>query len=97
MRKFIVFPDSSLIGKGSRDELSPLTFEEFDKYDHWRWESDSAFDHFLRHNHFHELSRYNEDALKIGEIVLELGEPTIDWSILYGDHNCSECMKCKSR
>ncbi len=92
MRKFIVWPDGVKhlgIPPGMRDELSPLTFDEFDKLDRWTGSNDLAFDQFLRHNNFREIgddatSSYNEAALRAGIIVLEPGEPAIDWSVTYG-------------
>lgn len=97
MRKFIVFPDSKLIGPGSKDELTPLTAAEFQQYDHWTVANDLSYDQFLYHNHFHDLERYNSDALRIGKIVLESGEPEIDWAVSYGDHNSNiKCEKCRS-
>lgn len=94
MRKFIVFPDSHL-GTASKDELSPITEIEFEYCDHWENSIETAFVQFLHHNHFHELYEYNNEALRIGKIVLETGEPEIDWSINYGDHERDNCKQCQ--
>jgi hypothetical protein len=79
MRKFIIFEN------GHREELSPLTFEEFDQYNHWSGANDIAFDQFLRHNKFHELEDFHRDVVMVAKIVLEPGEPVIDWSVIYGE------------
>jgi len=88
MRKFLVWPEEIKrlgISAGMRDELSPLSFEEFDKACKWSGANDIAWRHFLRHNHFNEIDNYSEEALMASELVLEPGEPIIDLDVLYGD------------
>jgi len=97
MRKFIFWPDGVKrlgIPPGARDELSPLTFDEFSKLDRWVGTDDLAFGQFLRHNNFREIEDdalypYNDAALRAGIIVLEPGEPAIDWSVTYGSLHVS--------
>jgi len=92
MRKFLVWPDGVPhlgIPVGDRAELTPITFEEFDKFDKWVGSSDMAFNHFLRHNNFHELAEdshmpFNDEALRHAKLIIEEGEPEIDWSVTYG-------------
>lgn len=93
MRKFLVWPKGVPelgIQAGDKDELTPITFEEFEKLGKWAGGSDIAFSQFLRHNKFHEVCEdamhpYVEEALRSAIIVIEEGEPIIDWAITYGD------------
>ena len=89
MRKFLVFLD------GGRYELTPLTLEEFTHLDRWVGGNDTAFNHFLRANGFHELDSFDEEQVNhmvfldgrwqhTVIIELVLGEPVIDWTIKYG-------------
>ena len=56
-RRFVVFKD------GSRRELSPMTFEEYEE-NLWRSGSnDTSYDSFLYYNNYEELDRLNDDAL----------------------------------
>lgn len=78
MRKFFVI--------GSEEyELTPLTFEEFEKLDRWTGANDLAYQQFLRHNHFHELTDFNDETRREGRLELREGTPVIDWSVRYGD------------
>jgi hypothetical protein len=75
MRKFLDFED------GGFWELSPLSFEEFDRLNKWSGSPDIAFGIWLRHNKFYELdqlSKYAEPPAKPG-IRIEEGEPEINW------------------
>ena len=87
MRKFIVFED------GHKLELSPMSFDEFEKWGHWANGNDTAYERFLRENHYTELDRLrgfndpmNGDGLtyRRARIVLEDGEPTFDREKIYG-------------
>lgn len=92
MRKFIVWPQGVPdlgIPAGHRDELTPLTYAEFEKMNRWTGTNDQAYDHFLRHNKFSDISEdswhpYTEEAFNLAEIQIEPGEPVIDWKLIYG-------------
>jgi len=80
MRKILVFKDKT------EYELTPLTFNEFEKYGKWTSANDVAFSQFLRHNKFHDLEDFSEGLeLMQAKIELREGEPRIDWSVTYGD------------
>jgi hypothetical protein len=76
MRKFLDFVDDKSW------ELSPLSYDEFERLGRWSGGSDIAFGQWLRHNKFYELdqlSKYAEPPAKPG-IRIEEGEPEIDWN-----------------
>jgi hypothetical protein len=76
MRKFLDFED------GSSWELSPISYDEFDRFGKWSGAPDVCFGQWLRHNNFYELSQlspYAQPKDKPG-IRIEAGEPTIDWN-----------------
>ena len=79
MRKILVFED------GDRWELTPISFEEFDAYAQWSGSNDICYREFLRHNKFHELDSFDKDSLVNSKLVLETGEPIIDWGKVYGE------------
>lgn len=87
MRKFIVFED------GHKLELSPLSFDEFEKWGHWAGANDMAFNQFLYENKYTELDRlvgFNDPMNGPGleyrraKIVFEEGEPIFDREKIYG-------------
>ena len=89
MRKFIVLTD------GYRQELSPLTNDEFCRALPWIGADDTAFDHFLRHNHYTEIHWLREEVLVDAVVELLPGEPTFDTGIVYGDPDvCLHCQTC---
>lgn len=65
-------------------ELSPITEAEFALLDVWSGVSDVAYQHFLRHNGYKTLDRFDEDALRGSLVEIASGEPAIDLSIVYG-------------
>lgn len=75
MRKFLDFVD------GSYWELTPISYDEFERLGKWSGAPDIAFYQWMRHNNFHELDQLSDDpvpAVKPG-IRLEAWEPIIDW------------------
>jgi len=51
MRKFLDFVD------GHSWELSPLSYDEFERLDKWSGSSDISFSQWKRHNNFYELDQ----------------------------------------
>jgi hypothetical protein len=75
MRKYLDFED------GYFWELSPLTYDEFERLGKYSWAPDIAFGQWKRHNNFHELDDLSHDPIppiKKG-IRIEIGEPVIRW------------------
>lgn len=81
MRKFLVFED------GSEHELPPLAYDEFEKLGRWSGGPDIAYSEFCLHNKFTELDRFDQTTgnWRRAKIELREGEPTIDWSVTYGE------------
>jgi hypothetical protein len=72
MRKFIQFED------GSREELAPLTYEEFLYLGLWVYGSDTSWNEWKHKNNFVELDEFNEAALnKENRIIIEAGTPAM--------------------
>jgi len=76
MRKFLDFVD------GHSWELSPLSYDEFERLDKWSGSSDISFSQWKRHNNFYELDQLSPFASPPAKpsIRIELGEPAIDWN-----------------
>jgi hypothetical protein len=92
MRKFIVWPEDAppFASAGDRDELSPVTFAEFEMLCKWTGCSDTAYRQFLLEHNFHELGdnshrEYSEGSLASAQLVIEPGEPLVDWDKVYGE------------
>jgi hypothetical protein len=84
MRKYLDFEDDISW------ELSPLTYQEFERLGMWSGASDICFGEWLRHNGYHELeqlSPHSEPKDKPG-IRLEPGEPEIKWDYLEELEDC---------
>ena len=62
-------------------ELSPLTFEEFERLGRWNGSPDIAFEQWKRHNQLYELDRLSSDPIPRDRkgLRIEDGEPMIDW------------------
>ena len=66
MRKFIVFAD------GTKNELSPLTYNEFMNLELWTGASDMAFDMWKRKNDLHEIDDFWDHVVEAAHIEIEL-------------------------
>jgi hypothetical protein len=73
MRKFLVAPD------GTKYELPPITFEEFEVLDLWQSDQGQTWDQWLRLNNFHEADSFDIEFLIEAILVIEAGEPTLNF------------------
>lgn len=78
MRKIL-----TLLPEKTRYELSPLSYDEFLKFDKWFGGSDIAFASWKRHHGFSEIEDFREEVLEPGlyTITFEPGDTPLEFDV----------------